>query len=253
MRPGYRRFRSEDKDVDTFVAVDLEMTGLRVKSDRILEIGAVRFEQGHETGRFQTFVNPHRRLDEGIVNLTGITDELVAGAPETKEALLTFLDFAGELPLLGHNLMFDYSFLKQAAVNAGLSFERYGIDTLKIARAMLKEPESKKLPALCDYFNILRERTHRALDDALAAADLYFVLKEKFFAGRPELFAKKPLQYSVKKQGPLTPAQKRDLNHLIIYHRIDTKIDLEHLTKSEASRMIDRIYAQYGRMPGQEG
>lgn len=240
------------EQVDTFVAVDLEMTGLKVKTDRILEIGAVRMEHGVVTGTFQSFVNPHRRLNEQIVKLTGITEDMLADAPDTKEAVRDFLEFAGELPLLGHNLIFDYSFLKQAAVNAGYSFEREGIDTLKIARKVLKQPESKALDALCEYFKIDRRKKHRALDDAAAAAKIFLLLKDKFFDDFPEMFRTKPLQFHVKKQGMLTPAQKRDLNHLIIYHRIETNVEIESLTKSEASRMIDRIYAEYGRIPKQE-
>lgn len=239
--------------MDTFVAVDLEMTGLKVKTDRILEIGAVRAEHGAIVDRFQTFVNPHRSLDEKIVDLTGITEEMVAGAPDTKDAVGAFLEFAGDLSLLGHNLMFDYSFLKQAAVNAGFSFERKGIDTLKIARKVLKQPESKSLDALCGYFQIRREKKHRALDDAAAAAELFFVLKDRYYTSDPDIFKARPMQFRVKKQGILTPAQKRDLNHLIIYHRIETNIEIDSLTKSEASRMIDRIYAEYGRIPKQEG
>lgn len=234
---------------DTFVAADLEMTGLKVRSDRILEIGGVRVENGKITDTFQTFVNPHRRLERKIVELTGIEDEMVAEAPEEAEAVRAFLDFAGELPLLGHNLIFDYGFLKQAAVNAGFSFERRGIDTLKIARKVLKVPESKSLDELCKYFRIFRKKKHRAVDDAEAAAELFFLLKERYGKTEPAIFRPVQLQYRVKKQGKITPAQKRDLNHLLIYHRIEAKIEVDSMTRSEASRMIDQIYASYGRLP----
>ena len=235
---------------DTFVALDLEMTGLKVRTDRILEIGGLRVENGTVTDMFQTFVNPHRKLDEKIVKLTGINQDMISDAPEAEEALAEFLDFAGDLPLLGHNLIFDYSFLKQAAVNAGFPFERRGIDTLRIARKVLQEPESKSLDELCVFFGIPRERKHRAKEDAAAAAKLFFLLKEQYGSQFPELFRPGTLQYRVKKQGKITSAQKRDLNHLIIYHRIEAKIEIDSMTRSEASRMIDRIYAVYGRIPG---
>ena len=207
------------------IAVDLEMTGLQVKTDRILEIGAVRLVDGQLRDTFQTFVNPLRK----------------------------FLEFAGEAPFLGHNVIFDYSFLKQCAVNHKISLERSALDTLKIARKVLKEPEKKSLEALCGYFQIDREHAHRAVDDAKATAELFLMLQQKYQQQEPGLFVPKPLHYKVKKQGPLTPAQKRDLNHLMIYHRIEFNIELDSLTKSEASRMIDKIYAQYGRIPEQEG
>ena len=89
------------------IAVDLEMTGLQVKTDRILEIGAVRLVDGQLRDTFQTFVNPHRRIDARITELTGIRPEMVEDAPEAEEALRKFLEFAGEAPFLGHNVIFE--------------------------------------------------------------------------------------------------------------------------------------------------
>jgi DNA polymerase-3 subunit alpha (Gram-positive type) len=114
------------------------------------------------------------------------------------------------------------------------------------------EPEKKSLASLCTYFQIEQRNAHRALDDAISAAKLFLCLKECHGESNPEIFVPKPVKYKVKKQGPLTPAQKRDLNHLMIYHRIEFDIEIDSLTKSEASRLIDRIYATYGRIPDQE-
>ena len=133
------------KNENDLIVVDLEMTGLQVKTDRILEIGAVRIHEDQITDSFQTFVNPHRRLEERIIELTGITDDMVADALEADAALEAFLAFAGDCPLLGHNIRFDYGFLKQCAINNGRKFERKALDTLKIARKVLKEPEKKSL------------------------------------------------------------------------------------------------------------
>ena len=123
---------------------------------------------------------------------------------------------------------------------------------LKIARKVLKEPEKKSLDALCGYFSIVRDHAHRAVDDARATAELYLLLKAQYQEQEPGLFCPKEVHLHIKKQGPLTPAQKRDLNHLMIYHRIESDIEIDSLTKSEASRMIDKIYAKYGRIPKQE-
>ncbi len=235
-----------------YVAIDLEMTGLRMKTDRILEIGAVKIDGNCLGDTFQTFVNPHRRLDEKISELTGITDEMVEGAPEAEEAIHDFLKFAGELPLIGHNVRYDYGFLKQCAANHGIEFERKTIDTLKIARKLLKEPEKKSLESLCAYFGIIQNEIHRAKDDALAAAKIFLLLRDQYMNREPELFEPKLSPLRLKKQGPLTPAQKRDLNHLLIYHKIESDIEIDSLTKSEASRMIDRIYAKYGRIRERE-
>lgn len=126
-----------------YVAVDLETTGLEPKKDKIIEIGALRVVDGRVEGIYETFVNPYRKLSEQVKSLTGIQDGELEPAPGIEEVLEEFLAFAGDLPLLGHHVIFDYSFLKRAAVNQGCSFERMGIDTLKLARRFMPEEEKK--------------------------------------------------------------------------------------------------------------
>ena len=95
---------------DTYVSIDLETTGLNPKRDRIIEIGAIRVEQGQIVEEFSTFVDPGRKLEERITELTGIRDEDLADAPQLDEVFPKLLEFMGELPLLGHSILFDYSF-----------------------------------------------------------------------------------------------------------------------------------------------
>ena len=97
-----------------YLAIDLEMTGLNVKKDRILEIGAIHMEDGEPRGTFSAMINPHGTLSDQIIGLTGITQQMADAGEELADILPRFLAFAGSLPLLGHNLPFDYSFLKQA-------------------------------------------------------------------------------------------------------------------------------------------
>ena len=129
--------------IQDFVVLDLETTGLSVKEDQILEIGAVKVQGGEVTASYETFVNPGRKVPERITELTGIRDEMIADAPDVETAVRGFLDFCGGLPLLGHNILFDYSFIKQAAINARLDFEKEAWDTLKIARKALPDLESR--------------------------------------------------------------------------------------------------------------
>ena len=103
--------------LEDYVVVDLEMTGLRIKADRILEIGAVKIESGIETAAFHCMVNPHMEIPAEIAALTGITDEMASQGCEAAEAVRDFIAFSGALPLIGHNIRFDYSFLKQTAIN----------------------------------------------------------------------------------------------------------------------------------------
>jgi DNA polymerase-3 subunit alpha (Gram-positive type) len=231
-----------------YIALDLETTGVSADRDHILEIGAAHVRDGVILGRFQTFVDGGVSVSPFITSLTGITEEMIKGAPGEREAVGAVLDFCKDLPLLGHNILFDYRFLKKAALNMGRRYETAGIDTCKIARKFLEKPEKKSLESLCSYYGIDRERCHRAYDDAVAASMLYDCLKREFYRVSPAAFDPAPLYCKVKKDSPMTISQKAYLNDLIKYHRIDLNVSLESLTKSEASRTIDSIILKYGKI-----
>jgi len=160
-----------------YVIVDLETTGLRADTDKIIEIGAIKIENGNES-IYHSFVNPEIPISERIVEIVGITDEMVKDAPKIGEIIGEFIEFTKDLPLLGHNLLFDFGFLKTAAVQNGYSFQKNGLDTLDIARKYLPELESRKLDYLCEYFGIQDEQHHRAWNDAKVTGELYHILCE---------------------------------------------------------------------------
>ncbi len=232
---------------DAYVVVDLEMTGLNPKTDRILEIGAVKVQQGGITDVFHRMVNPRMALPEGIVALTGITDEMARSGDDCGQAVKEFLQFAEGLPLAGHNLIYDYRFLKQSAVNLGILLEKEGIDTLKLARRLLPDMEKKTLDYLCETLHIVRARNHRALEDARATAELLAYLWERFQGTDADAFLAKPLQYKPKKQQPASAAQKRRLKELLEYHKIKLDREIDSLTRSEASRITDKVIFAYGK------
>ncbi len=236
--------------MDTCVVVDLEMTGLNFKTDRILEIGAVKLEEGNISSIFHRMVNPKMMLTEEIISLTGITNEMVQEGCDCGQAVQEFLAFAEGLPLAGHNLMYDYRFLKQAAANQGLELEKEGIDTLKLARKLLPLAEKKSLDYLCGFLHIDRARKHRALEDARATAELLLYLYKEFAGKEPEEFRVQPLHFKVKKQQPASKRQKRHLKELAEYHKIELDQELDSLTRSEASRMVNKIILTCGRIPG---
>lgn len=227
----------------TYLAIDLEMTGLNVKRDRILEIGALRMEDGRPAGEFSALINPHCTIPKTITQLTGITPEMADGGESLSDVLPRFLEFAGELPLLGHNLSFDYSFLKQAFVNAGLPFERAGIDTLKLARKFLPGTQKKKLTELRTLFGIDTGAVHRAVSDAYAAALVYERLLADYGETDTDAFAPKPLHVNIKKQQPITIPQREQLTRLLSEYpeKLSDPPDIDHLTRSEASRLIERL------------
>lgn len=234
--------------VNSYVAVDLETTGLDPKKDKIIEIGAVRVEQGEVMDVYETFVNPYRLLKEETMDLTGIDDSDVGAAPGIEQVLPVFLEFAGELPILGHHVIFDYSFLKRAAVNQNLEFKREGIDTLILARMFMPEEEKKNLKAACVWFGVEQKERHRAMADAMASHQLYQAMKKRFAKERPEAFYAKNLIYKVKKEQPASKRQKEHLQDLVKYHKIGLTVQIDHLTRNEISRITDRIIAQYGRI-----
>ena len=152
------------------------------------------------------------------------------------------LQFIGDDILVGHNLIFDYSFLKQWAVNQKIPLELSACDTLRIARALLPGAQSKKLESLCEYFQIEREHVHRALDDAVETYKVFENLKS-IEGASPELFVPKPLVYKAKRQTPATEHQKERLRELMEQYGRKDSISWETLTRSEASRLQDKIRA----------
>lgn len=237
---------------DSYVAIDLETTGLGAKKEKIIEIGMVKVKGGEVVDTFHTLVNPYRQIPERIVKLTGICDEMVQNAPGIETVLPSAIAFCEELPILGHQIIFDYGFLVQAAVNQKLTFEHSGIDTLKLCRKLMPAETKKNLSEACVYFGILPDTSHRALSDAMSAHKLYGKLKEKYGSEKKELFCDIPLQYKAKKERTASKRQKQHLQDLIKYHRINVTVAIDHLSGNEISRMIDKILFAYGRIPEAE-
>ena len=238
-----------DEMINSYVALDLETTGIGARHEKITEIGMVKVIDGEATDTYHTMVNPHREIPKRIVELTGITDDMVKDAPGIEEILDEVLAFTEDLPLLGHQIIFDYGFLVQAAVNQKRKFEKYGVDTLKLCRYLMPGEEKKNLSAVCAYFEVTQDTAHRALSDAYAAHNLYHELKKRFGKERPELFTAKILQYKAKKERTASKRQKEHLQDLLKYHRIDITVEIDHMSGNEISRMIDKIIFQYGRIP----
>lgn len=234
--------------LNTFVAIDIETTGLNPERDKIIEIGALKVIDGKITQEFSELINPSIPISHRITSLTGITDKLLKDAPDIEKVLKEFLEFAGDLPVLGHNILFDYSFLKVNFSNLGILYERLGMDTLKLSRNLHNNLESKSLSSMCRYYGIYNAHAHRAFDDAKAAYELYYRLKNNFEQKVPEYFSEEPLIYKIKKREPITPRQKNYLNDLVKYHKIELIQPVEHMSKSEASRLIDKIILSNGRI-----
>lgn len=246
---GRIRFLQKGNDmIKDYVCVDIETTGVNAKWDKIIEIGAVRVRNNQVVETFSELISPGVRLPSYITNLTGITDEMLAGRPEIDVVLPRFIAFAKDDILMGHNIMFDYGFLKQNALNLEMEFQKSGIDTLKIARKTLPELRSRGLEYLCAHFGIQEEHHHRAFNDASVTSKLYLILAEKFGDAYPNVFEPYELQYQAKKMQPITKRQKSYLTDLINYHKIPIDYDIDALSKNEASKKIDKILSEKGRI-----
>lgn len=234
--------------IKNYVAFDLETTGLNVETDYIIEIGALKVRNGKVAERFIEFLKPEQPISPIITNITGITNEMVANARDTKSIIRDFLEFCGNDVLIGHNIMFDYKFTKKYASQYGFPFEKKGIDTLKIARQVHKDLESKSLGALCEYYHIVNQAAHRAYHDALATAKIYHILAHEYEADNEKLFLPGQLQYKPKKTQPCTGKQTAYIQALCSYHELAMNYDFNVMTRSEASKIIDGIISQYGRI-----
>ena len=232
--------------INNYIALDIETSGLNPASDKIIEIGMAKVIDGRIEDKYSCLINPQEMISERITQLTGITQQMLNDKPVINDVIFEIIDFMQELPILGHNVIFDYSFIKKAAVNNNIKFERQGIDTLKLARRLLPEVEHKNLEYLCRYFNIDAGNSHRAYDDAVSAIKIFNALYciKPDDNGFDELIT---LNYQVKKDSPITQAQKRYLLSLIEKHGIILAQDVEALTKSKASKLIDGIIGQYGK------
>lgn len=231
--------------ITSYVCVDVETTGLNAKEEKLIEIGAVKVLDGKIMGTFQSLIQPGRPIGARIEALTGITDKMLEDAPVAKEVMPKFYEFCGDLPLLGHNLIFDYSFLKKGMVNEKLSFEKEGIDTLRIARKYLPELESRKLGFLCQHFGI-EHTAHRALGDAEATNILYqklcVLFGEKDALEGANVFLPKTLLYNVKKEQAITISQKEQIQRYCQTLGISLERDLDLMTRSEASRFLQKYH-----------
>ncbi len=162
-----------DETVDSsFVVFDLETTGFSNEANNIIEIGAVKVENGEIVDRYGTFVNPKEPIPPKITELTGINDEMVENAPCIEEVLPEFLKFCEGTVLVAHNAKFDTGFIRVAMQRQGMEFNFAWLDTLMLARCLYPDLPNHKLNTLSKHMNILLENHHRAVDDAKATADI---------------------------------------------------------------------------------
>ncbi|MDD4189592.1 MAG: PHP domain-containing protein, partial [Eubacteriales bacterium] len=163
-------FKEGQEQDGSYVVFDVETTGLDPIKDKITEIGAVRVSEGIITGGFKSFVNPGVHIPEKITKITGITDAMVRDAPPVKPVLEKFMEFAGKSILAAHNSRFDMSFIKKAASDEGIEIDNPVCDTLQMSRLLIPGLPNYRLGTVAEFLGINTGDSHRAHDDAAAAA-----------------------------------------------------------------------------------
>ncbi len=233
---------------DSFVALDLETTGLDPSKERIIEIGAIRYRRKAEGGfveteRYSTLVNPGRSLSDEIIKLTGLTDMDLAGGMEPWEAIKSFHEWLGGDSLVGHNILFDLGFLRyegfRTPVKNGprVKFNPTVIDTLELARHMLPHMNRHRLDMVAARLGIEIGNHHRALDDAATAAEIFLKLYEE--AGCPDL-PKLNRMLGQLTHDEVTDAKRRP-NHIIFLVKDDVGLyNLYRLVSESHTRYFRR-------------
>ncbi len=164
---------------DEMVVFDIETTGLSSISCKITEIGAVRIKGGKVLEVFNTFADPGEHIPENITELTGITDEMVKGAPSQCEAVESFLGFAGDSLLIAHNAGFDIGFIRKVCEDNHIPFRNSYLDTVSLSRYVNPELKRHKLDNLAQYYKLGDFNHHRASDDAEMLAKIFFAMCSK--------------------------------------------------------------------------
>ncbi|WP_314163256.1 3'-5' exonuclease [Lachnoanaerobaculum gingivalis] len=224
--------------ISDYIAIDLETTGIRLSKDKIIEVGLLKVKDSHIIDTFSCVINPDMQVDDKILELTKISENELRNAKRIYEVINHIVDFCEDYVLLGHNTIFDYSFVKKEANRVGLEFEKRGIDTYKLCKKVLPENVRKNLTDACSYFGIERKNSHRAFSDAFYTHVLFQEIIKKF---KTLEISSESMKVKIKKFVPIRKRTKEDLQKLLNCHRIGCKVNIDLLSESEAKRMMDKI------------
>ncbi|MEC9484552.1 MAG: 3'-5' exonuclease [Candidatus Izemoplasma sp.] len=165
-----------------YVVFDIETTGLNPRTDRIIEIGALRIKNGEVVDSFEQLINPGITIPDNVIAIHGITNEMVKDALFPGIALQEFISFCEGVDfLIGHNAVrFDYPFIENECTRYMVKYPKFRVkDTIFSARKRLKGLRSYSLKALCRIFQIENKQAHRALSDVYATYEVYEQLLAK--------------------------------------------------------------------------
>lgn len=233
---------------EAYIVMDVETTGLSTEYDEIIEVAALRVQNGEVVGQFSTLVRPENEISEFVTELTGITNAELSAAEPIETILPDFKDFIGADILVGHNINFDVNFLYDAFCRcSGYIMQNDFVDTMRIARKLLPELEHHRLDDLIRYCGIEERETHRALNDCHKTFDIYRRMRtaaEETF-GTIEAFKKafkrKPAPHL--DLTTITPddGAEFDETHLFYGKTCVFTGKLENLTRKEAAQLVVNV------------
>lgn len=226
---------------DTFTVFDIETTGLSAANNHITEIGAVKVQGGEVKDVFCTFVDPGEPIPEKITELTGITDEMVKGAPSERDAVASFLEFASGDMLIAHNAGFDTSFIRRVCEQNDMAFENPYLDTVAMSRYVNAELKRHKLDTLANYFGLGDFNHHRASDDAQMLSLIFYKMVDKL---RSEGVL--DIATMERAMGDHVDPRKLRSNHMTILVR--NQVGLKNLYRLISKGYLD-YYSKHPRIP----
>ena len=173
-----KQYRANKERQEGYVVIDLETTGLNSSSDEIIELAAIRIINHKIADQLEILVKTEKGVPKVITELTGITEEILE-EKVLSSAMERFCEFIGQSTIVGHNIAFDRSFLKEACRKTNrMNLKNSAKDTLDLARRRIDDIDDYKLHALADYFQIKVEEEHRALSDCITTFQVFEKLNE---------------------------------------------------------------------------
>lgn len=238
---------------EKYVVIDLETTGLSTEWDRIIEIGAIKVENGKIIETFQQLIYPEREIDSFIENLTGITNEMLSAAPKIQEVLPLLDKFIGDSLVLGHNVNFDINFLyDDYEIHLNKPFKNNFIDTMRISRKLYPELEHHRLIDIITHLNVTASNLHRALNDCEYTYKCYekmkteIVAKYKHFEAFEALFKHNYKPYRVDLTKLTTDNTNFDDTHPL-YEKVCVFTGvLEKYTRQQAAQIVVNLGGSCG-------
>jgi len=233
---------------DEVCVFDIETTGLDATADAITEIGAVIMRGEEELARFQTFADPGMHIPPQVTTLTGIRDEDVAGAPDQREAVRQFLEFAGGRPLAAHNASFDVGFIHRVCERENIDFVPNYIDTLPMAQGLIPDSRNHRLDTIADRLSLPAFDHHRASDDAVTAGLIlakFFGMLEKEGVTRLEEIG----ELIQTKRNIAAEKRRRRAGHIILIAK--NKVGLKNLYRLVTASYLEHFH-RYPIMPKSE-